>query len=548
MPPPLSERISNRFGKVMFIGLVFLGVAVICLLFYSIGDPRPQLRELGRDRLVITFIANTSVLFSLSIAIQALFVVFGTIYVHRPSNFAKVLLILPFLAGNIAPAAGFYALLSSQLGPFSTLPWFLTGSNSRLVVALVDVWQWTGVWLFLAFAYTERIPVSHFSQATLEGMNRLQQWKWIVLPTIWRVSAVYIGIKALDWMRRFEIIPILYGAGGPDETVKTFAMHAATRYFDAGMTEYAVMLALLQTVVLAACITIALRTLDAPKDLGQIEKFASQTGRIPIGGIIFTAVLFIVLIAPVFWLLSMSFQPNLINTSRYHFWPAHTTLKNFRPFFSGDGPNYLGSLVWSIGFYGLATVCAMLIAANETYRLIVHSPVKIERRRFAAVISVFFMPAFAIFAAVEMFKQWLPFSVDLLALFGFSVLGGYALGVFAMYAAFKSGFRRRYEQLLLDFRSSSLAFWKGIVRPQQWLIYVTAFLVFTTLWNELFLSGKWSSANRRPFSFLIGTVIQQYTTDYSTLAAGAVVSMATPLVLGGFVFVLFWIGNARADK
>jgi len=547
------DEISTQTGRLTFAALVALGLVVTFTLLYSVGNPKLAFIEFRADRFdILKYSWNTLILFLLSIAIQFAFFFWGTMYVRRLSNFAKVALILPFATGTIAPAIGLYTLFSSQIGPLN-LSWLISDPmGSRLLIALIDAWQWTGVLLFLAFAFIERIPMSHFRQATLEGISRLQQWKLIVLPIVWRVAGIYVAIKALDWIRKFEIIRVLFGKGGPGEDVETFTLFAWTRYFDAGTQSYASLLALAQVLILLICVIVAFRISPIPNDIGRIWRTESTKPGMHLGERIFWWILSFTLIVPVLWLVSMSLQPSdVIYSGGFKLVPRSVTAENYLQFTLWNNANFFWDYVVSVIFYGVTTACAMLFALNETYQLAIHSNRQRERRHFAAVIGVFFLPTFAVFSAVELLNQWTSFQLDIPALITLSTVSSYALGFFAIYTAFKYGFHPRYEQLLLEFRSPALAFWTGIIRPQIWVVSVAAVMVFTTSWNELFLNDQWTSGcawgplcGWRPFAVVIGTALEQYTLKYSTIAAGAVISMVTPLLLGFLLYIFTRIPGA----
>jgi ABC-type glycerol-3-phosphate transport system permease component len=246
---------------------------------------------------------------------------------------------------------------------------------------------------------------------------------------------------------------------------------------------------------------------------------------------------------PVLWLISMSLQPSdVIFQGGFKIFPNSITINNYLKFAPWSNEQFFNDFCWSVVFYGITSAFAILLGINETYRLVVHSTPKRERHHLAAVIGIFFLPVFAVFNAVELIKSWTSFRIDMYALFAISILSGYALGFVAFYSAFKYGFHNQYEQFLLEFRSPILAFYNGIVRPQAWILCLATVLVFSTNWNELFLSDKWTSSNHwRPFAVDIVTKIEQYRLDYGIIASGAVISMVTPLILGLLLYLLVWV-------
>jgi ABC-type sugar transport system permease subunit/ABC-type glycerol-3-phosphate transport system permease component len=542
------ERISRVLSWSTLGTLIVLGASILIALLYSVGDPRPEFAELDADRSrLLSYVSNTAILFGLSLLIQTPFFMLGTMYIRKLNIFARVVLLLPFATGTIAPAAGFYTLLSSQIGP---LDWSLATDaiGARLLIAIIDAWQWTGVLLFMCFAYTERIPTSQFEQASVERISRFQQWRLATWPVLSRVVGIYILIKALDWVRKFEIINVLFGSGGgPGEILKTFTMHAYARAFDSGMEGYSSLLALIEVMVLAICVTLIFRLSKMPRMIGR-PIYADMRGPGTPGRIIFWLLLGAFQLAPVAWLLSMSFQPSgMIFHGGFHLFPQAATWENYLEFMPWSNAPYFRDFLISVAFYGLVALVAIVLALNETYQLIVYPSEKREIRRVLTVVGIFFLPAFAAFDALEQLDRLLPQISDLLALLIVQVVNGYALAFVVVYAVFKYGFEHRYEQVLLEYRRALPALWHEIVLPQIWVVGIAAVLVFAATWNELFLNDKWTSGiETRPFAVLIGTAVQQYSLQYNVLAAGAVISMITPLALMGMVLVLIrlvWIAR-----
>jgi ABC-type glycerol-3-phosphate transport system permease component len=106
--------------------------------------------------------------------------------------------------------------------------------------------------------------------------------------------------------------------------------------------------------------------------------------------------------------------------------------------------------------------------------------------------------------------------------------------------------RSQYESMLLTTRSRLKSFW--FVYVQQRLLGVVAVfaLALATVWSDFFLPAMFCSSEPvKPFAVVLQMANQQYETDYSIFAAGAVLSIAAVVVVAAVVSGLysaaFWL-------
>jgi ABC-type sugar transport system permease subunit/ABC-type glycerol-3-phosphate transport system permease component len=525
-------KVSKQFDKFTFLSIFSLGALLTFSLLFSASNPERAIKALIQENGVRGYIYNTLLLYVLSISIQVCTLLIGTLLVRRTALITKLILILPFATGSVAPASGFYILFSPQLGPFST-EWFLASpAGARLLIAIIDSWQWTGMLLFLGFTLVERIPSSQFEQAILEGISRLQRWKLVVWPMISRLLFIYAVIKLMDWLRKFEMIKFLFGEGGPDESVETFAMHAAKRYSDFGKSTYALFIALLLVIILACGLFAISRFISGPQSQEIAAARGGESRGRRSGYAMFWVLLILLFVSPLVWLSSISLQPtSVVNQTGFTLLPMSITSANFYRILADNGGFFYVNYLRSVAFFTIVSLLAIGVALNSIFQLISRPNYKKERRNLLTALSIFFLPPFAVFASISAWKSWISWPPDLIALAVSSIYTGFSFAFLLLYLILKFGFQLRYEQLVLEFSSRGRAFWTGIVRSELWTIWITFVLVFTTNWNETYLGGQWTT-DWRPIAVIVGMSIDQYRMDWGGLAAGALLSMVTPVLMG----------------
>ncbi|SEO15142.1 ABC-type sugar transport system, permease component [Rhodospirillales bacterium URHD0017] len=535
------EALSSGLHRASYYFIVSFGGILILGLVGAVGDVGAHLALASSDQRLLRSISTTAGLCLASIALQLLLLLVVTLFVRTASLLTKAALALPFACGTIAPAAAFYVLVSPSMGP-TDLSWFLSsvwGAWSLLV--LIDTWQWVSLLFLFAIIRIERIPDALFHEAQLEGMSRLQQWRLIVWPAISRIVLLYVALRVLDWLRKGDYIKLLYGQGYTDDATKTFAMYALEEYTHYGDAGYAVFLALLQVLAFSILLVFVFRSVTAPKHLevpasGQRRThIRDKWQKVTIG------LVFVVLLLPAVWLVLVALQSSdAAIAGRYQFLPDHLTLESFAELWRSQRINFRQS----IGFFAMTAVGSTVLAFNTMYQLITRFDAVVERRFVVASIAIFVLPAFAAFTAVAIWSRFAHVSFDFLAFCTTSVLSGFALGFAGAYMLLKFGNRNRYEQLLLEFRNRRHAFAGAHLGQDDRSVLIVFVLVFAYVWNELFLNSRWTTTEPwRPFAVEVATTIGGYSTNYSVLAAGAVLSMMVPVVLAASLSTTLWMAR-----
>mgnify|MGYP006283653789 FL=1 len=219
------------------------------------------LRRALDDPVLAGAMSRTMALFAVSAFLQVAIAIGWTIVIRRLGNVIKILLLLPYALGVIAPALALYALLSSILGPFDANI-LGTPAGAFASIVIIDVWQWVGIVLLACTLRTERIPNAAFEQATLQGLGRIEQWRLLVLPKLIPVVLLFLCVRFIDWLRKLDSIRAMFGEGGPGSAVETLGIYLYRSYFQSANQDYSIFLLLMQIVLLGVLFTVAMAIFD----------------------------------------------------------------------------------------------------------------------------------------------------------------------------------------------------------------------------------------------------------------------------------------------
>lgn len=247
--------------------VVLLFFIISTLLFFGIiGSVIPSILERSFDLLsdfrknfdvIYSATYNTLVLLFGALLIQCIIVLFATFFFYRIPAPVKLLLIMPYACGMVAPASAMYVFFSSALGPFNTRllsdPWGL-----RLIIDMVDSWQWSCILLLACYLKLEEIPSSHFDQIRMSGSSKLEVWYYLIWPKISRIISIFLVVRSLDWLRKVETMKIFGSEGGPGYSVETLGMYITkNNYYQTG-GGFAALLLLLQLILMSICLYLVL--------------------------------------------------------------------------------------------------------------------------------------------------------------------------------------------------------------------------------------------------------------------------------------------------
>lgn len=149
-------------------------------------------------------------------------------------RFFRVIFLLPMMITPVGIGFLFKMMTDTSKGPFSPIwkfiglgnfSWIGQGDTARLAVIIGDTWQWTPFMFIILLAALEGVSRETIEAALVDGTNRLQMFRFIILPEIIPVSATVILIRMIEAFKIIDMPNILTG-GGPGTATETLTLQA----------------------------------------------------------------------------------------------------------------------------------------------------------------------------------------------------------------------------------------------------------------------------------------------------------------------------------
>jgi multiple sugar transport system permease protein len=149
-------------------------------------------------------------------------------------RFFRVVFLLPMMITPVGIGFLFRMMTDTLQGPFSPI-WKAVGlvdfsltstaDGARLAVLIGDIWQWTPFMFIILLAALEGVSREQIEAALVDGANRWQTFRYIVLPEIAPVSLTVILIRMIEAFKIIDLPRILTG-GGPGTATESLTLHA----------------------------------------------------------------------------------------------------------------------------------------------------------------------------------------------------------------------------------------------------------------------------------------------------------------------------------
>jgi len=152
----------------------------------------------------------------------------------RGKRFFRVVFLLPMMITPVGIGFLFRMMADTLVGPIAPIwtaiglanfSWSSTGAGARTAVMIGDVWQWTPFMFIILLAALEGTSREQIEAALVDGANRLEMFRFIVLPGIVPVSITLILIRLIESFKMIDMPNILTG-GGPGTATETMTLQA----------------------------------------------------------------------------------------------------------------------------------------------------------------------------------------------------------------------------------------------------------------------------------------------------------------------------------
>jgi multiple sugar transport system permease protein len=261
----LNKSNSNRLGWILLSpSLLILGIAGLAPFFYVIyvGTLRWNIFSKERGKFFVgvqnyrdlvfdsMFLGTLNRTLFFSFLVVSIELVLGFILAlslmkdFKAKTFFRTIYILPVVVAPIAVGATWRLMMAQGHGPIPYLlnkffGWeFNTGASTTqawIAILLMDIWHWTPFVTLTLLAGLLAIPKEPIEAASVDGANRVQMYRYLILPMLLPVILITVFIRVMDSLRSMEDVYMLTN-GGPGNSTTFVGLHIFRTVF--GKQEY----------------------------------------------------------------------------------------------------------------------------------------------------------------------------------------------------------------------------------------------------------------------------------------------------------------------
>lgn len=159
-------------------------------------------------------------------------------YKMRASAFFRVAMLAPY-ATSVAAATLVFAMLYGRdygiinwvLGQFGVgeIDWQAGDWTSRIAVASIVIWRWTGYNTLIYLAAMQAVPQDLYESASLDGASRWQQFLHVTIPSLRPTILFTVVVSTIGSVQLFGE-PLLFdetkgATGGADHQFQTLGLY-----------------------------------------------------------------------------------------------------------------------------------------------------------------------------------------------------------------------------------------------------------------------------------------------------------------------------------
>lgn len=220
---------------------------------------------LAQDPRFIAGLGRTALFAIVAVGLETVIGVSIALLINRPfrgRRLVQSLFLLPVIATPVAIALVWRFMFQPDLGLLNKLlavfglppsEWVANSSTALLLVALVDVWQWTGFIVLMTLTALIALPQWPYEAAAVDGANRWQTLWHITLPLIKPVVVAAVVFRSIDALKTFDLIMVITG-GGPGNASETIDLYGYRATFEYQQLGYASAMLLVFFVLIAVTV------------------------------------------------------------------------------------------------------------------------------------------------------------------------------------------------------------------------------------------------------------------------------------------------------
>ena len=163
------------------------------------------------------------------------------------SSLYRVTFLLPMFLAPVGVALIARMVFHPYLGPvndlmgfmgFAYVPFLTEKWPAIMVLAVIDIWQWTPFVTLLMLAGLQSLPQEVFEAARVDNIGAWRRFWGITFPMLLPLSVAVVFIRLIEGFKIIDTVFVLTG-GGPGtatETLTLFAYNEGFKKFNLGLT------------------------------------------------------------------------------------------------------------------------------------------------------------------------------------------------------------------------------------------------------------------------------------------------------------------------
>ena len=230
----LRKLILPLLVPALLLHTVFFVLPVLNAFYYSLtswSGISPEKEFIGLANFVRAFSDHTFlmalenvVLFGVLgfLLIFPLSLLFAVILSRKPpfERFLKFIIFAPTLLSVVVTAVLWGSIYNPVIGLLNetlrgvgledfTRPWLGGRHNALPAITIAMIWQGLGTYVILFLAGLQKIPLSFYEAAELDGANAWQQFRHVTLPLLWDVVQILVILWIIGAFQAFALIFVI---------------------------------------------------------------------------------------------------------------------------------------------------------------------------------------------------------------------------------------------------------------------------------------------------------------------------------------------------
>ena len=146
-------------------------------------------------------------------------------------------LIMGYIMYFIVQKQGALNDLLSLFG-FTGLDWMAEASIGKIVITVINSWQFCGICMVIYMAGLQNIPQMYYEAAEIDGAGPYRKFVWVTLPLLVPAISSAVIVNLIGGLKLYDVVVSLSG-GGPALGTSSLSFYINNRYFQAEKAGYA---------------------------------------------------------------------------------------------------------------------------------------------------------------------------------------------------------------------------------------------------------------------------------------------------------------------